>query len=421
MQSVIIDKPYRFVPPMKTTAWSTLYRWLSLHHFYLSRFQKVTSHELRGLDRFLESLRAGHGIMLAPNHSREADPFSLCWIPYEAKCHCYGMASWHLFQHPLQRWLLRSMGGFSINREAVDTAAVNFAIDVLASAERPVIVYPEGATSRTNDRIAPLLEGVLLIARTAARRRAKKQPGGTVVIHPVAIKYLFQGDVQKAIDHTLSRLEERLGMSPRRDVPLKRRVIEFGLALLAQKETEFLGEPQSGQLQERLDRLVARLLEPHEEAILGRVQPGHPLHRMRALRVKVLAEMREGLVDEAERQRRWKILSELYLAQQVATYPSDYLSGTPTIDRLLDLVSKYEEDLTDVVTIHSSYKVIIEIDKAIEVTPQRERGINGDPLVGLLQERIQGMLDRLSKESPPAPAAMLDDEGATDEGMTKRK
>ena len=44
--------------------------------------------------------------------------------------------------------------------------------------------------------------------------------------------------------------------------------------------------------------------------------------------------------------------------------------------------------------------MVIEIDEAIEVSPERERGAALDPLMAILEQRLQGMLDRLSLESP---------------------
>ena len=70
------------------------------------------------------------------------------------------------------------MGAFSVNREGVDRQAINMAIEILETAERPLIVFPEGAVSRTNDRLHALLDGVAFIARAAAKRRAKHVEGG---------------------------------------------------------------------------------------------------------------------------------------------------------------------------------------------------------------------------------------------------
>jgi len=400
MQEIIVEKPYQFISPFRTTFWSSLYRWLHLHAWYLARSEKVTSHELRGLDLLRASLQAGHGIVLAPNHSRTADPLVMGWVSAEAPSHLYGMASWHLFQSRFQRFMLRSMGAFSVNREGVDRPAVNLAVEIISSAERPFVLFPEGATTRTNDRLGPLLDGVAFIARTAAKRRAKQAPPGKVVIHPLTIKYFFQGDVEEAVDETLVNIEHRLTWPPQRDLPLISRIVKVGSALLSLKEIEFFGESRSGTLGDRMNQLIDRLLGPHEQERFGKMRSGHALPRVKALRMNLLADMVQGRVDEAERTRRWKALSEVYLAQQIAAYPPDYLASRPSIDRMLEIVEKYEEDLTDVTRPHAPTKVVIEIGEAIDVSPERERGAAVDPLMAMLEERMQGMLDRLALESP---------------------
>jgi len=55
------------------------------------------------------------------------------------------------------------------------------------------------------------------MARTAAKRRAKDEGTGKVVIHPVAIKYIFHGDLEKEVDPTLDANREAT------DVDLTRR------------------------------------------------------------------------------------------------------------------------------------------------------------------------------------------------------
>src|SRR5690606_18357668 len=94
----------------------------------------------------------------------------------------------------LDRFAIPKMGGFSIWREGLDRQSLDMAVELLAEARRPLLVFPEGTTNRTNDSLQPLLDGVLFIARTALRRR-EKADGGAVVIHPVGIKYVFQGDI----------------------------------------------------------------------------------------------------------------------------------------------------------------------------------------------------------------------------------
>ena len=89
------------------------------------------------------------------------------------------MASWHLFHHSwLNSWAIRAMGGFSVNREGVDRQAINMAIELLAEAKRPLVIFPEGATSRTADHLQAMLDGVAFIARAAAKKRAQAIAAG---------------------------------------------------------------------------------------------------------------------------------------------------------------------------------------------------------------------------------------------------
>src|SRR3954462_7776556 len=106
------------------------------------------------------------------------------------------MASWHLFmQARLKRFLLQRAGAFSIYREGIDRAAINSAIEILENAERPLVIFPEGYIARTNDKLNDLMDGVSLIARSAAKKRAKLDPPKKVVVHPIALRYKFNGDI----------------------------------------------------------------------------------------------------------------------------------------------------------------------------------------------------------------------------------
>ncbi len=87
----------------------------------------------------------------------------------EAKTHVHAIASWHLFAKSwFDAFAIQKMGGFSLFREGTDRQSLETAIGVLAEATRPLILFPEGATNRTNDVLQPLLDGVAFIARTAA-------------------------------------------------------------------------------------------------------------------------------------------------------------------------------------------------------------------------------------------------------------
>ena len=89
--------------------------------------------------------------------------------------------------------------------------------------------------------------------------------------------------------------------------------------------------------------------------------------RVRALRAAILPDLVEGGLTDAERDRRWRQLALLYLAQQLSLYPAGYLEGTPSPERVLETVERLEEDLTDVATVHRPLAVTIRVGEPIEV------------------------------------------------------
>lgn len=407
MQNIIVERPYEFIPPRRGTFWPAFFKAIRLHAILLRRTEGVIAHEIRHLDRFRASLDAGHAILVTPNHSRTADPLAIGWITVAANCNFYCMTSWHLFaKSRIQRWAIRAMGAFSVHREGVDRQAINTAIDLLVAADRPLVIFPEGATSRTADCLQALLDGVAFIARAAAKRRAKRGVVGKVVIHPVALKYFFGGDIQKTADDVLTEIEHRLTWQPQRHLSVVERILKVGAGLLSLKEIEYFGQPQPGKFADRLKGLMDRLLGPIEEQWLGSVQSGPVVARVRTLRTKILPGMIKSQLPEDERNRRWQQLADIYLAQQLAMYPPGYLEH-PTVDRVLEIIEKFEEDVTDKARIHGQLKVVLDVGEAIEVSPERgpkqtatEGGGDGDPLMTQIRDSLQGMLDKLATESP---------------------
>ncbi len=402
MQDIIIEKPYEFIPPLRSTWFPKLVLKSQVVPWYLRRYEGVVTHRLEGIDHFRESLRLGHGVLLAPNHCRYADPLVMSHVAVAADTLMYAMASWHLFhQSRFQKWAIQTMGAFSVYREGLDRQSLDTAIDTLSKPERPLVVFPEGAVFRTNDRLQPLLDGVAFMARAAAKRRVKDGGTGKVVIHPVAIKYLFHGDLHKAVGPTLESLEKRLTWGSSKSLPILQRIGKITHAMLSLKEIEYIGSPQTGTFVERQDRLIDHLLDPLEKEWLGKEGDGPIIPRVKALRMKIVPELTTGEISESERDRRWQHLARIYLSQQIASYPPEYLQNPTTDTRILETVERLEEDLTDRAGIHGPMEVVIRIDEAIEVPTERPPKGEEDPLMKQLRDRLQGMLDELAQWSNP--------------------
>jgi 1-acyl-sn-glycerol-3-phosphate acyltransferase len=388
MQSIVINKPYVPVPPHHWKAWPAI---LSLYMpRLLRRKYGVTNIECVHAERLKQSIAAGHGVLIAPNHCRDEDPFVLGALSKAVHSPFFIMASWHVFMKDrLSAFLLRRGGAFSIYREGIDRAAVNTAVTILETAERPLVIFPEGFINRTNDVVNDLMDGTALIARTAAKRRAKSDPNAKVVIHPVALRYHFIGDIQSAATALLDEIESRLTWQ-KQALPLNDRIHKVGGALLALKELEYLGQADNGEVGPRLNKLANAILAPLEDRWLEKRYDDSVPTRVKRLRSAILPDMTTGELDEAESQRRWKNLADLYLAQQLFHYPPNYLSDTPSPERILETIERLEEDLTDKIRVHGEIRATITVGEAIEVSTDRPRG-SADPLL----EQVHGQLESL--------------------------
>ena len=392
VQNIVIAKPYRFVPPRLSPFWARIIQWYL--PTYLRKSFGITSWECVGAERLRASLQAGSGVLVASNHCRPCDPMVLGLLSREVARRFHVMASWHLFmQSRVQSFLLPRIGGFSVYREGLDRESLKCATRILAGAQYPLTIFPEGFVTRNNDRLSSLMDGVAFLARSAAKQRAASPLPGNVVVHAVFVRYFFEGDLAAAITPVLQEIEARLSWQPQSHLLLRDRIVKAGHALLALKEIEYLGASQSGGVVERLPRLLDHLLEPLErEWNSGRREP-NTMARVKRLRTAILPDMVHGELTEEESARRWRQLADLYLAQQLHCYSGDYLADAPSPERLLETVERYEEDLTDAARPHPPLHAVISIGEAIEANATRDRGADGDPVANELRRQLERMLE----------------------------
>jgi len=399
LQNLIIPEPYEFVPPRFSRLW---------HAVVMCRAGKmlcndygIVETEYVGVDLLRSSLDAGHGVMLTPNHCRPSDPFLFAGLGRLTGRPPHIMASWHIFmQGRLQRFLLQRAGVFSMHRELTDWKSLRCAEGLLSAARHPLIVFPEGIVSRTNDHLNAFMRGPAHLARRAARLRAPT--GGRVVIHPVAIRYFFEGDLDEAATPVFHDLGKVMGLDVPRDKPLRERILSFGEGMLARKETEYLGAPQSGPLVSRIRRLLDFVFEPMEAEWIRRRRGGDLMARVKAVRGAILPGLVDARTPADERDRLWRQIERLYLIQQLHCYPEGYINGEP--EHLLELVEHFEEDITDKVRPHRPLRAVVVIGEPIMAPPAPARRPREDPLMGELRERMESLLEQSLRyrRKPPA-------------------
>ncbi len=108
-----------------------------------------------------------------------------------------------------------------------------------------------------------------------------------------------------------------------------------------------------------------------------------------------------GEISSAQRDKIWRDLASIYLAQQIASYPGEYFMQPTTVTRVLETVERLEEDLTDRVRPHAPLHAVIQIDEAIPIGTDKAPKDAEDPIMVQLRCRLQAMLDVLALEAEP--------------------
>jgi 1-acyl-sn-glycerol-3-phosphate acyltransferase len=400
MHRIVIDKPYTFIAPRLSRVWLWLARRLGVGQ--LRRDYGITAVECSGAERLLASLDAGHGILLVANHCRPCDPLVMDTLARAVGRPFHTIASWHLFMESRwKRFMLPRIGAFSVYREGMDRESLRCSIKTVADGKSPLVIFAEGFITRCNDRLLNFMEGPAFMARAAAKQR----PDGKVVIHPVFIRYFFEGDLPTTLTPLVEEIENRLSWQAQTPLPLLGRIAKIGLALLALKEIEHLQAPQQGSVKQRLQRLVDHLLVPLEKQWCAGRDDGDAMARVKRLRTAILPEMITRELTEEERAARWRQLADLYLVQQLHCYPDDYIEQ-PTAERTLETVERYEEDLTDLARAHPPLRAVITVGEGIEVGATRERSQATDPITTELHQRMEIMLEESKAQRRISPTGI---------------
>jgi 1-acyl-sn-glycerol-3-phosphate acyltransferase len=404
-------EPYRFIPPYRKTLWCRLAR--HVIPGYLGRKLGVPRWHFQGLDYLRDSLAQDAGILLTPNHCRWADPCVMGMLGLEVQRYFYYMVSYHLFkQSRLMGWYMNRIGGYSILREGTDREAIRATAHILAQAERPVVLFPEGTWFRQNDYVGPLQDGVTLIARQAARHSERP-----LRIHPVGIKYWALSDPRPELLSRLDGMERALGWHPQNHLDFEARLEKLGRALISLKEIEQFGEVKGGVLDERIQQLAASHVTSLEKRHLGREFDGWTLERIRRLRQGLVRQLHEAADGPAEVVQTRQDLDTLLFCENLSAHSLAYLRERPSLERLTESVQRIEETVTDQLE-----KPVTPLGATIAIGPAfdarsvlADKRTDGKGFMGDLRAAIQELLNKLLAEGPPlewsCPPAI---EGKTD-------
>jgi 1-acyl-sn-glycerol-3-phosphate acyltransferase len=390
------DLPYSF-RPVRLQNWLRPLGLAINRNVHLSRKYRISKIEAEGFQQVRLLSEAGHAVLLAPNHSDHSDPHVIMELVARHGMRAIFMAAREIFEvHALASWALQSMGVFSVDRDGPDLSAIKTAISLLESGGDPLVIFPEGEIYHHHRRLDPLNEGVASILLKVARRLpATKQ----AFLVPVGLRFFHDPSVEATFGERLSRLEDRIGWTPKPLMPVDERIHRLGTGMLALKETEYLGYAGSGDVQFRLNQLCETLLDQLENSYPLDARAVTPPERVRALRYRIrrrlldpenppAAEAKNHLLDDLDR---------TFTALQAHSYIGDYLLADPTLDRRAETLLKLEEDLFGFPTYPVSRTARVVAGEPIRVSEMLATGelpAKGGalPLTELLEKRLQDLL-----------------------------
>ena len=390
------DLPYTFRPP-QMRGWLRPLGLLVNRRIHLARKYRIETIRDEGFEAVRELSDAGHSLMLAPNHSDHSDPHVIMELASRHGMRPYFMGAREIFEvSPGAGWALQSMGVFSVDRDGPDLSAIKTSISLLERGTDPLVIFPEGEIYHHHRRLDPLNEGVASILLKAATRLTESKRAFLV---PVGLRFFHDPSVEATFRDRLSRLEDRIGWTPKPAMPLDQRVIRLATGVLALKETEYLGRAGTGVIQERLSQLCENMLATVEARYPRDAKAATPPERVRALRYRIRRRLldAEKPPSPAEREILLDDLDRVFTALQAHSYIGDYLSGDPTLDRRAEMIMKLEEDLLGFPIYPSARTARVTAGEPIPVSDMLDSGAvpakgGALQLTGMLEKRLGELL-----------------------------
>lgn len=391
MQKRTLEAGYRFRPPRPGRVW----QWLltPVRRYLVRGMYGVREIEIRGAQHVRAARDAGVSVMFAVNHAAHGDPFVIFEVMHRLHVSCCYLAAWQVFTGWLgvKGFAFQRLGAFSVDREGTDLRSFRTAVDVLAEGRHSLVIFPEGEVYHLNDRVTPLREGAAMIAVTADRRR-RKSGAGPLRIVPCAVKYFYLQDPTPLLGPIITRIEQRLYWRPRPEAPLPDRVYRVAEGLLALKEIEYTQQLGRGPLAERLSALTEHILTGLEQRRLGKTGRGTVPERVKMLRQDIL----KSSPDEMPIAEDHEDLDALHLVTQLFSYPGDYLTQEPSIERVTETIDKLEEDALGAVDAGARLprRAIVSFGPPLELDDAGGRAAAG-AITTRLEQALQTQLDSI--------------------------
>jgi 1-acyl-sn-glycerol-3-phosphate acyltransferase len=369
------------------------------------RRERIMGVDLHGDEHLRAALQQNHGILIVANHVANGDAFAMLAAGDLVGRDFHFLVAWQVFANQgwPGSWVLQKHGCFSVNRETNDIRAFRQAVKFVQESPHPLVIFAEGEVYHNCDHSALFRPGAAGIALAAARRAERP-----ISCIPTALRYHYVEDPTPKLLILMEKFERKLLWQPRPDLPLVERVARLALGVLGLREAEYLGATQTGSFPRRVTALVETMLQDLERRYGAGTAEFDAPGRVNYLRRRVLEQLEKLPRRDPARRLLERDFGELFRVEQLFSYTYDYENWPPSLEHLVELFDKFEEDVLGVpiYTVKARFRVRIAFGPPLEV-PQRQGKEEVRDLTAALERRVQALIEELRRgSSEPLPEAM---------------
>jgi 1-acyl-sn-glycerol-3-phosphate acyltransferase len=225
----------------------------------------------------------------------------------------------------LQGKFLQAIGCYSIRRGLGDRSSITQTLNLLKVPKSRLVIFPEGGCSYQNDTVMPFRSGAIQMPLQVMAQLAKLDPLSDLYLVPISLKYRYTRSMQSDIETALHGLETHLHLSPKGLPSTYDRLRQVSQAILLRLETEYgLRDHAIATCEQKLG------IEPVANLPL----------RERVYRVQAMLETDESGTPKDER-FYW---TTVRLLNFDAIYDG-YVAENPTPERFLDTLMRLEREV----------------------------------------------------------------------------
>lgn len=349
------------------------------------RFQ-LKGTQVKVLDDGVKRIKAlkGKRLIICPNHPSPHDPhilFALSRLVGESFNYLAAREVFD-FDNGMNGFWLQHLGCYSVVRGAVDRESFKTTKSLLVNGKKKLVLFPEGEISRQNDTVMPLESGVAQMAYWALDEIEKKgnaEPGTSIYILPLAVKYTYRENIRQALDEAMFALEIELNLPLHQNpsVSLYLRLTAIAERILSVMEDEYHFKEKEATMNARINHLRRFILQNIADFLkVDLPAKGSELDWVRILRNAIDEEIYEDEEEMSSYERKMHEEKQLKLRgfykdlDRVVNFISiydGYLKENMTQERFAEIIDRFEVEVFGQSKIKGKRLVLLSVGTPIDL------------------------------------------------------